>query len=340
MRRWCAEEVVWFDKLGYAGTMPFKHHAARLHRIPKERYRIRNWPAYEARLRGCGDLTLWVDEAVLTSWRALRRSTPGGQPLYADLAIEAVLTLRLVFHLALRQAAGLAASVLRLLGLDLPMPDHTTLSRRGRAFAARQPRVAASSGPVHFLLDSTGLELFGQGACDTAKHGRTKLRLMKLHLAVEAGTGQIVVHVLTEGTADDVAQVPDLLHTVEGTIASLTADYAYGGEPTYAAVAARQPDPMPDLVIPPRASAVPSTADPAQHTARDRHVGLVEPEGSPDMAEKRRMEWQWLTGLWAACAGRGSHGPLGTPDQPQAARPHPTLASRGRSRWLSQCRTE
>ena len=246
--------------------MPFKHHAARRHRIPHARYHVRNWPAYEAGLQRRGDLALWVDKAALAGWRAPRRSTPGGQPLYADLAIEAVLMLRLVFHLALRQAAGLAASVLRLLGLDLPVPDHTTLSRRGRAFAGRQPRARAGNGPMHLVLDSTGFELFGQGEWDAAKHGRKKRRWMKLHLAVDAGTGEIAAHVLTEGTADDAAQVPDLLRTVEGTIASLTADGAYDGEPTYEAARARQPDRPPDVVIPPRASAVP-----ARRTLPGRH---------------------------------------------------------------------
>ena len=200
--------------------MPFKHNAARRHRIPRARYRIRNWPAYEAGLQRCGDLTLWVDEAALAGWRASRRSTPGGQPVCADLAIEAVLSLRLVFHLALRQAAGLVGSVLRLLGLGLPVPDHATLSRRGRAFAGRQPRARAGNGPLHLVLDSTGLELFGQGEWDATKHGRRRRRWMKLRLAVDATTGEIVAHVLTEGTADDAAQAPDLLRTAEGAIAS------------------------------------------------------------------------------------------------------------------------
>ncbi len=205
-----------------------------------------------------------------------------------DLAIETVLSLRLVFHLALRQAAGLAGSVLRLLGLDLPVPDHTTLNRRGRAFAGRQPRARGGSGPLHLVLDSTGLELFGQGEWDAAKHGRKKRQWLKLHVAVDAGTGEIAAHLLTEGTADDAAHVPDLLRTVEGAIASLAVDGAYDGEPTYEAARVRQPEPPPDVVMPPRASAVPSTTDPAPHTTRDRHIQL--------MAEKRRMEWQWRTG--------------------------------------------
>ena len=124
--------------------MPFKHNAARRHRIPKARYRVQNWPAYEAGLRRRGDVTFWLNEAALAGWHAPRRTTPGGQPLYSDLAIELVLTLRLVFHLALRQAAAFTASVLRLLGAELPVPVHTTLSRCGRPFAGRRTRALGS----------------------------------------------------------------------------------------------------------------------------------------------------------------------------------------------------
>jgi IS5 family transposase len=157
------------------------------------------------------------------------------------LAIELVLTLRLVFHLPVRQAEGFASSVLHLLGMALPVPDHTTLSRRGRAFAGRQPRVQAGTGPMHLVLDSTGLELFGQGEWCAAKHGRLRRRWLKLHLGVDASTGEIAVHVLTDGDEDDAAQAPVLLRQCEGTLASLTADGAYDRDPVYQAAAARQP---------------------------------------------------------------------------------------------------
>jgi Transposase DDE domain len=267
--------------------MPFKHNAARRHRIPRTRYRVMNWPAYEAGLKRRGDLTFWLDEAAMGGWTAPKRSTPGGQPIYSDLAIELVLSLRLVFHLALRQAEAFMASVLRLLGVELPVPDHTTSSRRGQASAGRQPRIAAGSGPVHLVLDSTGLHLFGQGEWDAEKHGRAKRRWLKLHLAVDATTGEIAAHVLTEGTADDAAQVPTLLGQTEGMIASVTADGAYDGEPVYQAAAARQSGPPPAVVIPPRASAVPSTGDPAKQSPRDRHIHLI--------AERGRMAWQKAT---------------------------------------------
>ena len=123
--------------------MPFKHNAARRHRIPRARYRVTNWPAYEAGLRRRGDLTLWLDEAALAGWAAPKRNTPGGQPVYADLAIELVLTLRLVFQLALRQAEAFARSVLNLLGLELPVTI-----RRSAGVGARSPADSRAAVPA------------------------------------------------------------------------------------------------------------------------------------------------------------------------------------------------
>jgi hypothetical protein len=177
--------------------MPFKFNAARRHRIPRSRYRVRNWPAYEAGLKRRGDLTLWIDEAALDGWQAPRRTTPGGQAIYSDLAIEMVLVLRLVFHLALRQAEAFACSVFRLLEFELCVPDHTTLSRRSGSFADRRPS-AISHGARHLIVDSTGLKLFGQGEWNEERHGRSRRSWRKLHLAVDACTGEIVANALSD----------------------------------------------------------------------------------------------------------------------------------------------
>src|SRR4051812_45328230 len=111
--------------------MPFKANAARRHRIPKQRRRVTNWAEYDAALRQRGSLTVWFSEEAIAAWHAEPRTTPGGQPHYSSLAITTALTLKAVFRLALRQTEGLIGSVIRLLGLDLSVPDHTTLSRRG-----------------------------------------------------------------------------------------------------------------------------------------------------------------------------------------------------------------
>jgi DDE family transposase len=170
--------VTWYPGRVASATlasMPFKFNAARRHLIPRARYRVQNWPQYEAGLRRRGDLTLWIDEAAIAGWQAPRRTTPGGQARYSDLAIQLVLMLRLVFHLALRQAEAFAGSVFRLLGLDLFIPDHTTLSRRSRNFSGPRPQTV-SHGPVHLVIDSTGLKLFGQDEWSSRRRHRRNRR--------------------------------------------------------------------------------------------------------------------------------------------------------------------
>jgi Transposase DDE domain len=110
--------------------VPFKAKAACRHHIPKQRHRVTNWAEYDAALRQRGSLTVWFTDAAIAAWRAAPRTTPGGQPSYSDLAIATALTLRAVFRLALRQTEGLIGSIIHLLGLELAVPDHSTLSRR------------------------------------------------------------------------------------------------------------------------------------------------------------------------------------------------------------------
>src|SRR4051794_26490024 len=140
-------------------AVPFKANAAWRHHIPKQRHRVTNWAEYDACLRARGSLTEWFTPEAVAAWAAAPRLTRGGQPSYSDLAIATALTLRGVFRLALRQTEGLIGSVLQLLGLDLPVPDHSTLSRRAETLEV--PRPKAGSAPMHLLVDSTGLKLCG-----------------------------------------------------------------------------------------------------------------------------------------------------------------------------------
>lgn len=124
--------------------MPSKANADRRHRIPRQRHRATNRPAYEAGLRARGSLTIWFSDAALAAWRAGPRTTRGGQPRYSDMAITTAPALRAVFRLALRQTEGLVGSILALLGLDLAVPDHSTLSRRAETPRVPGPRRGAS----------------------------------------------------------------------------------------------------------------------------------------------------------------------------------------------------
>ena len=119
--------------------MPFKVNADRRHHIPKQQHRVTNWSEYDAALRQRGSLTIWFTDEAIAAWRAEPRITCGGQPQYSALAITTALTLRAVFHLPLRQTEGLIGSVIGLLGLNLAVPDHSTLSRRAETLAVTRP---------------------------------------------------------------------------------------------------------------------------------------------------------------------------------------------------------
>jgi hypothetical protein len=124
--------------------MPHKANAARRHHIPRPKRHVTNWSEYNEALRQRGSLTVWFTDDAIAAWKAAPRTTPGGQPHYSDLAITTALTLRAVFHLPLRQTEGLIGSVLQWLGLDLPVPDYSTLSRRAQGLELpAQPRATA-----------------------------------------------------------------------------------------------------------------------------------------------------------------------------------------------------
>ena len=270
--------------------VPFKANADRRHHIPKQQHRVTNWSEYDAALRQRGSLTVWFTEEAIAAWRAEPRTTRGGQPHYSALAIATALTLRAVFRLALRQTEGLIGSIIRLLGLDLAIPDHSTLSRRAETLAVARPPSGAE--PVHLLVDSTGLKLSGAGEWLVEKHGRSRRRSWrKLHIGVDADTGRVVAAALTTNDVDDGAQVGPLLDQIDRPIASFTGDGAYDQAGVYAEIAARHPDAT--VIVPPRSNAVPSTTAETAPTQRDRHLHVI--------AEHGRMGWQKASGYnWRA----------------------------------------
>ena len=125
----------------------------------KSQYRLRNWSEYEASLRKRGDLTVWLSDAAFEAWRAPASGKPGGQRTYANLAIEAALTIRMVFHLPLRHTEGFLRCLAELLEVDIPIPDHTTLSRRLKKLGGRRFCRLPTDRPIHLLIDSTGLRI-------------------------------------------------------------------------------------------------------------------------------------------------------------------------------------
>jgi len=267
--------------------MPNKHNEKRRHHIPKMKFKVTNWAEYDASLRRRGSLTLWVTDEAIAGWQAAPRLTPGGQPFYSELAIETGLMLRLAFHLPLRQTEGLMASVFELMGVSLATPDHSTLSRRAMTMTSISKGCRLPDGPVHLLIDSTGLKVYGAGEWLQEKHGvKARRTWRKLHLAVDADTGLVMASTLTANDVGDPSQVAPLLDQVNTGIGSVTADGAYDGAPTYDTIAARAGN-IPVIIPPPVTAVLSATADdhPSQ---RDQHITVI--------AARRRIGWQEETG--------------------------------------------
>jgi hypothetical protein len=217
---------------------------------PTATYRIRNWKQYNDALVNRGSLTLWVDQDMLRAWRYQGPARRGGQFEYSDTAIECLLTLRAVYHLTLRATEGFARSLFGLMRLDLPVPDYSTLCRRSATVRVTLPRKA--QGPLHLVIDSTGLKVYGEGEWKVRQHGYSRRRTwLKLHLAVDPRTHEIQAAMVSEPGVTDAEMVPPLLGQVDNPVESASADGAYDRQGVYDALGGRSAR----AVIPPRRDA-------------------------------------------------------------------------------------
>jgi len=277
--------------------MPYKANEPRRHRIPRARYKVCNWPEYDRSLQHRGSLTVWVTPEALAAWHPPHAGQRGRPRVYSDVAIEIGHLLCLAFGPPWRQTEGLLRSVTALLGLEVGTPDHTTFSRRSPGLVlATALAQAQASGPVHVVVDATGLEVYGAGEWLVEKHGERGTRTWrKLHLAVDPESGEILASELTSNEEGDASPVGPLLGQISSPLASVTADGAYDGEPVYRAVTKHQPDRPVAVVIPPRSTAVSGqAADTPTSSQRDGHIKTIRDKG--------RMAWQKATGY-----GRRSH---------------------------------
>jgi hypothetical protein len=257
--------------------------------MPNGRYRLRNWRDYNAALVRRGSLTLWCDEAAVAGWVERGRTGRRGRPrTYSDLAITCMLTLQAVYHLPLRAAEGLARSLVQLLGLGttLPVADHSTLSRRRARLDVRLPR-RAPAGPLHVVVDSTGLKVYGEGEWKVRRRGWTRHRTwLKVHLMLDAGAGPTRHELRGAGVStanvSDGEVLPDLLAAEPAPLAQVTGDGIYDEWRCWDAVAARPERPR-AVFPPPRPRRGPRRARVRQHgncksrppLERDRHIRRI-----------------------------------------------------------------
>ena len=200
----------------------------------KATYRIRNWREYNRALTQRGSLTFWISAEALANWTTADLSgKPGASPTYTDLAIETMATVQAIYGLAGRQTQGLLQSLFGLLKLDLTPPEHSTLSRRRRHLTSTLP-VKDGAVPRHLVVDSTGVKVYGEGEWKVRQHGISKRRTWrKLHFCVDEATLEIVSAVASTNNVSDAEVLADLLATVPGKIAQVSADGAYDQRKCY-----------------------------------------------------------------------------------------------------------
>ena len=251
------------------------------------RYRTTNWPEYNAALRRRGSLLIWLDQEM--EWRASASGRPGRSETYSDAAIQFCLSIKVLFGLALRQTIGMVASLLKMAGLNWPVPDYSTLCRRQSTVTIQVP-YRRSDGHLNLLVDSTGVKMRGDGEWQVRKHGPGRRRQWrKVHLAMDTATGDIRAVEFTSSQTGDSPVLPGLLAQIpaDQPIGTVTADGAYDTRTCHAAIAERGGT----AVIPIRKNGRPWKEDGPAAKARNENLRATRHFG--------RAFWKRLTGYHA-----------------------------------------
>jgi hypothetical protein len=247
-------------------------------------YKTTNWSDYNKALKQRGSLSIWFDAEM--AWEAKPSGKRGRQQAYSNAAIQACLTIKVLFGLPLRQTTGFVESLLALTGLEWSVPDFSTLCRRQRTLPVSIP-YRGSSGPLHLLIDSTEIKVEGEGEWNARKHGGPKRRLWrKIYIGIDEETLEIRAVEVTSSSIGDAPMLPDLLNQIpaDEDLGSVTADGAFDTRKCHDAIAARNSH----AVIPPRKNAKFWKADTPGAIARNEAVRSSKYLG--------RALWRHLTG--------------------------------------------
>jgi len=219
---------------------------------PKTLYRVKNWSKYDKALVQRGSIMFWMSDDFEKTWLYTGEKQRGSQFDYSDQAILVMLTVKEVFHLTNRGVEGFMCSIFQLMKINLPVPDHSTLSKRGKRLRVNLPKKASQS--LNIVMDSTGLKIYGEGEWKVRMHGVSKRRTwLKLHVGANPEDGEIQAVLLTQNNISDDQAVRPLLDQIEQTIIDFAADGAYDKRKVYDRLNAHSPDV--NILIPPRKNA-------------------------------------------------------------------------------------
>ena len=206
----------------------------------KQKYRLKNWSEYNQGLKNRGSLTFWISEEAISNWILTEKSgKKGASNYFSSQAILTFLMVKSLFNLPGRQTQGFIESLFSLMNIDLPVPDHSTVSRRARKLEVVLPVNKTSKGR-HLVVDSTGVKVYGEGEWKTRQHGISKRRTwQKLHLAIDEETGEILVAEVSTNDCHDGDILESLLEIIDGDIEQVSADGAYDKRKCYQTIEAK-----------------------------------------------------------------------------------------------------
>ncbi len=254
---------------------------------PKPLYRVKNWLDYDKALVQRGSITFWLTGDFEKEWRHTGEKQRGSQFDYSGQAILVMLTMKEVFHLTNRQTEGFMRSLFALMKVNLLVPDHSTLSKRGKDLKVNLPK--KSSQRLNIVMDSTGLKIYGEGEWKVRQHGVSKRRTWrKLHVGANPEDGEIQAVILTENSVSDGDAVETLLQQIEQEIDKFAADGAYDKCKVYDSLNAHSPEV--DILIPPRKNARiwKHGNTKTQRLKRDENLRSIRKQG--------RQEWKRQSG--------------------------------------------
>jgi hypothetical protein len=257
------------------------------HKAYTFRYRVRNWHTYNQALIARGGISFWIDEAALAAWKHSPTNRRRGSPrIYSDTAIQCAFVVKSIYGLSLRAAQGFLSSVMRLMKLDLPVPNYSTLCRRQGTLKVPLSLLSGSR-PRHIVIDATGLRVYGAGEWHGHKHGGGRRRIWrKLHLGVDEQTKEIVAVEVTASNVHDSQILPRLLTQIPGTVGQVSGYGAYDTKACYASIGKRGAK----ATIPPRRNAKPMRCDASQDTLAIRDANLRQ------IHQQGRYAWRVASG--------------------------------------------
>ena len=256
------------------------------------KYRIRNWAEYNRALIQRGSITVWMEENAIKKWFSTNHTCQAGRPAtYSDEAILMMLILREMYSLPLRGLQGFVESLFNKMGLDLPVPSYSQISRRARSLHKRINPLVSGKKVRDIIFDSTGLKVYGEGEWKVRTHGKSKRRIWrKFHVGIDAETQDIVCCELTQNNKGDAEVAERMLKSLPGKIESARGDGAYDASRFRKAVHQKGGN---CIVPPPRDAAYKGNGTEGWEQERDGAIAAIHGFGGDDIGRK----------LWKICSG-------------------------------------